>query len=379
MQIHVLQLIKGLDIGDHSGGSDKYGLELTKALKRIGVQVSLACLNSYDTDIEQENLVALNELSIPVIFIEGKHTLAKIRSSQLASYCIKNEINVLNSHFPVGTLASIWTRKFRYKGKITRTAHIDKEWGNGGLAWLFRQVFTKYVFPLKTDLQVGVSRNIVNTINGYPGTKWSKRKATVIHNGILQNWFEPAPNKKYPDDSVKVIGAIGLLTGRKGYQYLIAALPKVLEKYPESELIIAGEGSFRPVLEQQIHKLGLQDKVRLVGRQTDIRYWFEQMDLFVLPSLIEGLPTVVIESMARGVPVIASDIPGNNELVTDGQTGWLVRPRSSKDLSSKILRAFSDSVLYKKISAQAFDWARELTIENAAKKYAALYRQLFKD
>lgn len=379
MQIQVLQLIKGLDIGNRNGGSDKFGLELTKALKRMGVQVSLACLNRYDTEIEQENLVALNDLSIPVVFVEGKPTFAKIRSSQLASYCIKNDINVVNSHFPVGTLASIWSRKFGYEGKIARTAHIDKEWGNGGLAWLLRQVFTKYIYPLKTDLQVGVSQNIVNTLNGYPGAKWSPRKAMVIHNGIMQNWFEPAPVKQYPVNPHKVIGSIGLLIERKGYQYLISALPKVLEKYPESELIIVGEGSYRPVLEKQIREFGLQNKVKLLGRQTDIRYWLERMDLFVLPSLIEGLPTVVIESMARGVPVIASDIPGNDELVSDEKTGWLVRARSSEELNRTILKAFADPLLYEKISAQAFDWAQELTIEKAAKKYAALYEQLIRD
>jgi glycosyltransferase involved in cell wall biosynthesis len=379
MQIRVLQLVKGVDIGNHSGGSDKFGLELTKALKRMGVEVYLACLNSYDTEIEKENLAALKDLSVPVVFLKGKSTFAKIYSYQLASYCLQNGINIVNSHFQVGTLAAMWASKLGYNGKIARTAHIDKEWGDGAFAWLLRQVFTKFFFPLKTDLQVGVSLNIVNAINGYPGTKMSKRKAVVIYNGILHNWFEPAPGKKYPSNPRKTIGAIGLLIERKGYQYLVAALPKVLEKYPESELIIAGEGDFRPVLERQIRELGLQNKVRLLGRQADIRYWLEQMDLFVLPSLIEGFPTVIIESMARGVPVVASDIPGNDELILDRETGWLVRARSSDELADTILRAFADPLLYEKVSAQAFERAQELTIENAAKEYAALYEQLIKD
>lgn len=376
MQIQVLQFIKGLDIGNRSGGSDKFGLELTKALKRDGVQVSLACLNNFDTEIARENLSALEKLSIPITFIEGKNTLTKIYSQQLADYCLNSKISIINSHFQVGTLAAIWARRFGFEGRIARTAHIDKEWGDGLLAWLLRQVFTKYVYPLKIDLQVGVSQNIVDSINAYPGTKWRKRKAHVIHNGILQAWFEPPPIKKYPGSSRKVIGAIGLLIERKGYQYLIASLPKVLERYPEAELVIAGEGNFRPVLEQQIRDFGLKDKVSLLGRQTDIRSWLDQMDLFVLPSLIEGLPTVVIESMARGVPVVASNIPGNDELVMDGETGWLVRARSADELSNAILRAFHDPLHYEKISAQAFNRAQELTIENAAKKYATLYRQL---
>jgi glycosyltransferase involved in cell wall biosynthesis len=379
MEIRVLQLIKGLDIGNRSGGSDKFGLELTKGMNLMGAQVSLAILNRFETEIEKRKLAELKNLSIPFVFIDGKNTLAKINSPQLAEYCLQNNINVINSHFQVGTLAAIRARKFGYSGKISRTAHIDKEWGDGALAWMLRQVFSKHVFPLKTDLQVGVSRNIVNTINSFPGTKASGRKACVIHNGILEEWFIPAPGKEYPGGPRKVIGAIGLLIERKGYHFLIEAMPEVLKRHPHCKLIIAGEGPYRLVLERQIEGLGLQASVKLLGNQPDPRSWLERMDLFVLPSMIEGLPTVIIESMARGVPVVASDISGNNELINDGQTGWLFKSASTEALANTIMKAFADPQRYEKISAQAFSWARSLTIENAAKKHAALYELLFKD
>lgn len=380
MEVHVLQLIKGLDIGNRSGGSEKFGLELAKTLKRMGTSVFLASLNRFGSEIEKQNLAELEDLSIPTIFIDEKRsTFTKINSPKLAIFCEQNGINVINSHFQVGTLASIRAQQFGYSGKIVRTAHINKEWGDGALAWLLRQIFTKHVFPRKTNLQVGVSQNIVNTINAYPATRHSRREALVIRNGILQTWFEPIPEKKYPTKSRKIIGAIGLLTRRKGYQFLIAAMPWVLKKCPDCELILAGEGPYRPVLERQISELDLQGNVRLLGYMPDPRSLLERMDLFVLPSLIEGLPTVIIESMARGVPVIASDIPGNDELVVDGNTGRLFKSRSSYELAETILKVFSDPRQYEKMSAQAFSWAHELTIENAAKKYATLYEQLFND
>ena len=378
-EITVLQLIKGLDFGNHSGGSDKFGFELTKALRDEGIQVRLACLNRFDTEVEQEILSELRSLSIPFVFIEGKSQLAKINSSQLTKFCLQHGINIINSHFQVGTLAAIRARKFGYKGKIARTAHIDKEWGDGLLAWILRQIFTKVIFPIKTDIQVGVSKNIVNTVNDYLGTRLIRRQAIVIHNGISKNWFEPVPEKKDFSKKRKLIGSMGLLIERKGYQFLIEAMPKVLAHYPDYELIILGEGSYRPILEQQILNLGLQGKIKLIGRQTDPRFWLEQMDLFVLPSLIEGLPTVIIESMARGVLVVASDIPGNDELILEGETGWLVRARSSDELADTILRVFSDPLLYGKVSSQAFSRARELTIEKAEKKYVLLYKQAIKD
>ena len=378
-QIRVLQLIKGLDFGNQSGGSDKFGFELTKALSGEDIQVGLAILNRFNTDIERECLAELDALSIPFVFLEGKRLLTKINSAQLSKFCSQHGINIVNSHFQVGTLAAIRARSLGYKGKIARTAHIDKEWGDGPIAWVLRQIFTKILFPLQADLQVGVSQSIVNRINRFPGTKIKNSRALVIYNGIPRGWFEPVPTKKYSTENRKIIGSIGLLIERKGYQYLINAVPKILANNLDCELIILGEGSYRPILEQQIRELGLQGKVKLIGRQADPRFWLEQMDLFVLPSLIEGLPTVIIESMARGVPVVASDIPGNDELIVDRETGWLVRARSSDELSDTILRAFADPLLYEKVSAQAFEWAQELTIENAAKKYAALYEQLIKD
>lgn len=378
-QIRVLQLIKGLDFGKQSGGSDKFGFELTKALRGEDVQVGLAVLNRFNTDIERECLVELDTLSIPVFFFEGKSLLKKINSSLLSRYCIQNRINIINSHFQVGTLIAIHARTFGYKGNIARTAHISKEWGDGPFAWVLRQIFTKILFPLQADLQVGVSQSIVNSINRYLGTKIKNRKPFMIYNGIPNDWFEPVPTKTYSMENRKVIGASGLLIERKGYQYLINAIPKILANDLDCELIILGEGRLRPDLERQIQELDLQGRVKLVGRQTNPRFWLEQMDLFVLPSLIEGLPTVIIESMARGVPVVASNIPGNDELILNRETGWLVKARSSDDLAETILKVFADPLLYEKISSNAFSWARELTIDKAAKKYVELYGQLIKD
>lgn len=378
-QIRVLQLIKGLDFGKQSGGSDKFGFELTKALRGEDVQVGLAVLNRFNTDIERECLVELDTLSIPVFFFEGKSLLKKINSSLLSRYCIQNRINIINSHFQVGTLIAIHARTFGYKGNIARTAHISKEWGDGPFAWVLRQIFTKILFPLQADLQVGVSQSIVNSINRYLGTKIKNRKPFMIYNGISNDWFEPVPTKIYSMENRKVIGASGLLIERKGYQYLINAIPKILANDLDCELIILGEGRLRPDLERQIQELDLQGRVKLVGRQTNPRFWLEQMDLFVLPSLIEGLPTVIIESMARGVPVVASNIPGNDELILNRETGWLVKARSSDDLAETILKVFADPLLYEKISSNAFSWARELTIDKAAKKYVELYGQVIKD
>jgi len=106
--------------------------------------------------------------------------------------------------------------------------------------------------------------------------------------------------------------------------------------------------------------------------------WLNRMDIFVLPSWVEGLPTVLLESMACQTPVIATDIPGTRELVQDGQTGWLVRPGSPEQIAQAVKQAFSQREGYMRIQAQAYTWAQNFTIERAVQQYLALYQQLVK-
>jgi glycosyltransferase involved in cell wall biosynthesis len=100
------------------------------------------------------------------------------------------------------------------------------------------------------------------------------------------------------------------------------------------------------------------------------------MDITVLPSLAEGFPTILLESMASMVPVIATDIKGSRELVIDGQTGWLVPTSSPDAITDKIIYAFSHPDQQRMIIENAYKWAKNFTIENAAEEYIRLYKEL---
>jgi glycosyltransferase involved in cell wall biosynthesis len=100
------------------------------------------------------------------------------------------------------------------------------------------------------------------------------------------------------------------------------------------------------------------------------------MDLFVLPSIWEGLPTVVMESMACGVPVVATDIPGTRELIRNGVTGWLVPSRDSGALASAILHALGDYEVCKETAARGREAMKGFSIGVVAQNYALLYKRL---
>jgi hypothetical protein len=154
--LHVLQLLKGLDIGGASGGSDKYGFELSLALKKAGVHVAVGCFNQFGTATEQDNLAKLKAAGIPYIILEEGRTFSKLHSHDLQNFCRDNQIDIAHSHFPVGNLAGLHLKAHGEIKAAVRTAHISKEWGDGPLAWVCRQFFSGFLYPLLTDQVVGV-------------------------------------------------------------------------------------------------------------------------------------------------------------------------------------------------------------------------------
>lgn len=142
-----------------------------------------------------------------------------------------------------------------------------------------------------------------------------------------------------------LIGAVGRLSPEKGFHLLIRSVKSLRDAGHPVRLLIVGEGDDRPRLEGLRAELGLADCVSLPGWRSDVRGDFEAMDLFALSSLREGLPNVVLESMALGVPCVATRIAGVPKLIEHGVSGELVPPGDASALTAGILRLLNDSDL----------------------------------
>ena len=142
-----------------------------------------------------------------------------------------------------------------------------------------------------------------------------------------------------------LIGAIGRLSEEKGFDLLIAAVDRLLEQGFDVELRIAGEGDQQDHLASLIRAKGREDRIRLVGYQAQTIPLYEAMDVFVLSSLREGLPNVVLEAMAMEVPVIATRVAGIPRLVHHGQNGLLIEPGSTPELTDALLSVLQDGPL----------------------------------
>jgi glycosyltransferase involved in cell wall biosynthesis len=172
----------------------------------------------------------------------------------------------------------------------------------------------------------------------------------VIPNAVeLQRFDAPAGPARatirarwgIPPDA-PVVGSLARLSEQKGLRYLIAAMPAVLAEHPGAYAMVVGEGSLRDDLEAQARELGVDERVLLVGYHANTVEHLRAMDLFVLPSLYEGMPLAILEAMGAGLPVVATAVDGTPEAVLDGETGLLVPSADSAALTAAINGLLSD-------------------------------------
>jgi glycosyltransferase involved in cell wall biosynthesis len=144
-----------------------------------------------------------------------------------------------------------------------------------------------------------------------------------------------------PDDIV--VGSASRLVPIKGQSYLLQAAVPIMREYPHVKMLIVGEGPSKPVLEREAGDLGIADRVIFAGIRTDMPRMLQAIDVFVLPSTVrEGLPLTVAEAHASSLPVIATDVGGNREIVINMQTGLLVPPMDASALTGALRSLLND-------------------------------------
>jgi glycosyltransferase involved in cell wall biosynthesis len=135
-----------------------------------------------------------------------------------------------------------------------------------------------------------------------------------------------------------IFGTVGRLAPTKGYQYLVCAFTTVKKQVPNAFLVFIGEGRLRSQLEKEIENADISDSVRFFGRREDIPELLRALDCFVLPSIAEGMPTVILEAMASRVPCVATNVGGIPEIITDSQTGFLIPSKDENALADVMIR-----------------------------------------
>ncbi|MFQ5451260.1 MAG: glycosyltransferase [Nitrospinaceae bacterium] len=187
----------------------------------------------------------------------------------------------------------------------------------------------------------------------------------VISNGIELDRFSPLEKSKareklsQPQNKTLVLCACRL-SASKGHEHLIRAIPPVIKKHPDVRFIFVGDGETRDSLSAMAHSQGLDGCLVFAGMQdeTTMPLWLNAADLFVLPSLLDGSPNILLEAMACGLPIIATTVGGIPEMITHGREGLLVPPKSPAALEESLLTLLGDPGLRERLGQNALNTVR---------------------
>ncbi len=397
-EIRVLHLISS------SGflGAENVVLELAKQSKAAGHQATIGVFeNQRNPHLELAEAAAAEGLNVQIFPCRGrwdKKTLQMIKD-----YINKENIQIIHSH----NYKSNFYARMALSGNNIRWVVTNHGRRTGHRLLIYSLL--NFLILRRADKIIAVSEKIAGQMER---AGINKEKVRIIDNGININrltnphgllpqrsmkippypplvkggWGDFHIKKKdsiFARESLKikpdalVIGTVGSLTKEKGQEYLIKAAPKVIESFPKAVFLFVGEGIERTHLEKISFKLGIKDKPIFAGTRKDIPEILSILDVFVLPSLKEGLPMALLEAQAAKVPTVASRVGAIPNVVKDDATGILVPPKDSEAIGQAIIRILSDQNAASKMAEKGFERVRDnFSSERMADKYLSMYREL---
>ena len=209
----------------------------------------------------------------------------------------------------------------------------------------------------------------------------------VVPNGVDTDIFSPGPSNEELRDALelsnkRVLVSVSRLVPKNGIDIVVAALPLLLAQYPETVLVLVGDGSERRTLEARAEKVGVRGAVRFVGSVEHERTvdYLRLADVFVRPSRSEGLGSAFLEAMAAGVPVVATAVGGIPDFIRDGETGLFAESGSAESVARAVGRVLSDGALANRLSESGLTLVRSsYRWEMVAEQIAGLYEELLRE
>jgi glycosyltransferase involved in cell wall biosynthesis len=367
----VLQVI---DSREGFYGAENMVVSLAAGLRRIGVKSVVAAFRhgSGKCGLELLDVAAAQGLTTEALDCRGRWDYDTI--IRLRKMFDKYEVSIVHSHNVKANLYSRVAARSR-PIKTIGTCHnwstrTKKEWLVSAVDRLTLRSF-HHVVVVSDKLLGPVSRFGV-----------AAERTTVIDNGVLQSSSPanvPPLSAELGLGKKRVIGSVGRLSTEKGHRFLVEALPGVLARVPDCALVLAGDGPERSALMSRARDLGIAAQVHFIGVRNDIANVLSSVDVFVMPSLVEGSPLALIEAMMAEKAIVASTVGAIPQMLQDRVSGMLVPPGDVSALSSAIATLLEQRELSQSLARNAGRTSAErYSADRMAERYATVYRKLLK-
>jgi glycosyltransferase involved in cell wall biosynthesis len=366
-----------LHLGSPTGmyGAERWILALVRHLSEDAVRSIIGVIRD---DPNQEDEAPLCRHAIDLGFESvtfqsyGKLSFSAVR--QIRDYIRNNDISLLHTHGYKTDLIGV----LAVRGTSCRIVSTPHGWSaiRAGLKLQIYEFLNRLAF-LFMDAVVPLSPDLYNGLERWPGLK---RKLILIQNGVDLKEIdailhaEDTEVDRHVSDEFKV-GYVGQLIPRKGLDVLLRAFARL--KHARKRLFIVGDGPQKAELESLAESLGEKQAIEFLGFRPDRIRLMRDWQAFVLPSSLEGIPRCLLEAMASGVPIVASDIPGCRELIKPGDTGLLFSPGDVETLAGHLEVLAGDSELRSNLATRGNDFVREhYSAGRMASEYQKLYFKL---
>lgn len=265
-------------------------------------------------------------------------------------------------------LSGLMIKKFLHKPYVV--------YGRGSdvyLAWRFKNIISKPILK-NADGVIVLTDDMKREIQ-----KIWDRDVFVVPNGIdlarFENLSKEDIRSKLEIKDEKIILFVGTLRPVKGVKYLIEAMKTITDKNKNTRLFLVGDGEERKYLENLVRTLNIERYVTFIGKvQNDkVPEYMTASDVFVLPSLSEGFPVTVVEAMASGLPIVATDVRGLPEIIKNDENGFLVEPKNPNRIAEKVLLLLEDDELRERISRNNKEEVIKYSWESVVEKLEKVY------
>lgn len=352
--VRLVQLVTRLD----TGGVPEHVLALLAGLAQHGYELTVVC-----REVSPRYRVRLETLGVRIILLDMRRLISPVADLRAAWHLYRllrdGRCQVLHMHMSKAALLGGLVGLAARVPVRVNTAH------NLGCVALPQRAL-RALFWAYDKLLFAMTMHAVITVS-------SRIRQTILHMGLLgrdkahaiPNGIDPAPfemDARMRDQTRQTlglaagevaIGCVARLVWFKGLDALVDAIPCVTERHPQARFFIAGEGPLKSQLIEQAHQRGVADKLVFLGERNDVAALLAAFDVFVLPSVSEGMPITILEAMAAGLPTVATDVGGVGEMIVDQVSGLLVAPRAPDALAAALNELVGNPARCKSMGAAA--------------------------
>lgn len=368
-KIRVLETIRQGKIG----GGESHVLDLVRSMDHSKFEPVVLSF----TDGPMVNV--LQELGIPVFVIRSEKAFDLSVWKKVKRFMQEQRIDIVHVHGTRANTNVMWAAR-RLKLPLIYTIH---GWSfHNGLSPLMRKARIAAEKFITRNAKVNICVSDSNQKTGLH--TFGRFNSIVIKNGINPEKFNP--QAQYPDiraaygirEDQLVIGFIARMTYQKAPVAMIEGFAKAAKENPNLVLLMIGEGELKEPAVAAVARLGLEDKVIFDNFRQDIPAVLNAMDIYCLPSLWEGFPIGVLEAMAMGKTVIASDVDGTREAVDHAVNGWLIDPEAPQGLSDAIVHLAKNETLRASLQQAAVETIRStFNVSGMTRQIENVYQQLY--